>query len=131
MGRIKQPVAEAPNDVDFEKAALWRIRLPEDMNLAYDPILRITYVGDVARILLDGKLLNDNFYNGTSFEIGLNRHAPDILEKELMLAILPLRKDAPIYLQKEAQPDFKGKDSIVELHSIEIIPRYPAHLECQ
>jgi len=129
MGKIKQPVAEAPNDADFEKAALWRITLPKDMDLAYDPILRITYVGDVARILLDGGLLNDNFYNGASFEIGLKRHAPDILEKELTLAILPLRKDAPIYLQKEAQPDFRGKDSIAELHKIEIIPRYPARLD--
>jgi len=36
-------------------------------------LLRITYKGDVARLYANGKLLNDNFYNGTPWMVGLDR----------------------------------------------------------
>ena len=44
------------------------------------------------------------------------------------MALLPLRKDAPIYLAKEARPDFGEAPSIVALESVEIIPRYQVQL---
>ena len=28
MGKIEQPVAAAPLDADFEKAAVWRVKIP-------------------------------------------------------------------------------------------------------
>jgi hypothetical protein len=128
LGKIRQPVAAAPEDPDFEKAAVWRVQLPSDVDLGTDPILRLHYVGDVARVILDGKLLTDDFYNGNAFDIGLRRHAPRILNGDLRIAILPLRKDAPIYLGKEARPDFGKTESLVELQRVEIIPRYQAQL---
>src|SRR5262249_10202083 len=96
FGKISKPVAAAPEDVDFEKAAVWRIRLPANLDLDADPILRMRYAGDVARVTLDGKLIDDDFYNGNVFEVGLRRFAPGILSGELRVAILPLRQDAPI-----------------------------------
>jgi beta-galactosidase len=131
MGKIAQPVAAAPEDSDFAQAAVWNISLPRNLDLAYDPILRIRYVGDVARVMLDGKLLDDNFYNGMEFDIGLTRHARQILTGKLTLAILPLRKDAPIYLQRQAVPDFKGAEAIAELRSMSIVNRYSATLRAQ
>jgi len=94
LGKISEPVAAEPADADFAAAAVWRIRLPEKLDLRTDPILRIHYVGDVARVTLNGRLINDDFYNGRVFEVGLRRYAPEILQGELRLAILPLRKDA-------------------------------------
>jgi beta-galactosidase len=129
MGKIAKPVAEEPSDADFAQAAVWRIQLPRDLNLDTDPILRLHYVGDVARVTLDGKLLTDDFYNGNAFDIGLRRYAPAITKGELRVAILPLRKDAPIYMAKEARPDFGNAESVVELKSVEIVPRYQAQLE--
>ncbi len=128
LGKIKQPVAAAPEDADFDKAAVWRIKLPANIDLGTDPILRLDYVGDVARVMLDGKLVTDDFYNGNKFDVGLRRHAPEILNGDLRVAILPLRKDAPIYMAKEARPDFGKADSVVELRGIEIVPRYQAEL---
>ncbi|MGH7989796.1 MAG: beta-galactosidase, partial [Limisphaerales bacterium] len=128
FGKIKQPVAVAPVDSDFEKAAVWRIKLPADINLGDDPILRLHYVGDVARVILNGKLVTDDFYNGNAFDIGLRRHAPDILNGDLRLAILPLRKDAPIYMAEKARPCFGKADSVVALQRIEIVPRYQLQL---
>ncbi len=86
------------------------------------------YVGDVARVTLNGKLLDDNFYNGRVFDLGLKRYAPEILRGDLRLEILPLRKEAPIYLPADARPDFGKADSIVKLTGIEIVNRYETGL---
>jgi hypothetical protein len=129
MGKITDAVAAAPEDSDFTNAAVWQIKLPADLNLAVDPILRINYVGDVARLSLDGKLLTDDFYNGNPLEVGLRRYAPQILRGDLFLKILPLQKNAPIYLAKEAEPAFEHARSLVALREIQIIPRYTVQLE--
>jgi hypothetical protein len=128
IGKIKQPVATAPLDSDFEKAAVWRVKIPADIDLDTDPILRFHYVGDVARVMLDGRLITDDFYNGNGFDLGLRRHAPDILTGDLRIAILPLRKDAPIYMAEKARPDFGKAASVASLQRIEIIPRYQLQL---
>jgi beta-galactosidase len=128
LGKIEQAVAAAPLDADFEKAAVWRIQIPDDIDLGTDPILRFHYVGDVARVILDGKFITDDFYNGNAFDIGLRRHAPEILKGDLRLAILPLRQDAPIYMAATARPDFSHAASAAELQSVEIVPRYQLQL---
>jgi hypothetical protein len=128
FGRISQPVAAAPQDADFEQAAVWRIKLPAGVDLGADPILRLHYVGDAARVMLDGKLITDDFYNGNAFDIGLRRHAPEMLKGDLRVAILPLRPDAPIYLPKEARPDFATAGSVAALERVELVPRYQTQL---
>jgi hypothetical protein len=127
-GKIDRPVATAPLDPDFEKAAVWRVAIPENVDLGSDPILRLHYVGDVARVMLDGELLTDDFYNGSPLDIGLRRHAPAILKGDLRIAILPLRKDAPVYMADSARPDFSSANSIATLQRVEIIPRYQVQL---
>jgi hypothetical protein len=119
-----QRVLEAPSDEEFDQAAVWSIKLPATLDLRANPLLRIRYAGDVARLYLDGKLIDDNFYNGTSFDLGLKRFDPDIRSKELVLKILPLRKDSPIYLARQATPEFGGEESAVKLSSVELIERH-------
>jgi hypothetical protein len=124
MGAIEQPVATAPLDADFEKAAVWRVKIPADLDMATDPILRLHYTGDVARIVLNGKFITDDFYNGNSFDFGLRRYAPEVLTGDLRVELLPLRKDAPIYMADSARPDFGTEGSVAALQSIEIVNRY-------
>jgi hypothetical protein len=112
-----QGVAEAPSDADFAAAAVWRIHLPE---FEPDADLRISidYAGDVARLMAGGKLLTDNFYNGSRFEVGLGRYAGRMQGEELTLQILPLRADAPIYLPDDADRGgavVRGIDLVEEL----------------
>jgi hypothetical protein len=130
-GPIRNPVAAAPEDTDFEQVAIWRVKLPPNLDLDNDPLLRLHYVGDVARVKLGGKLINDDFYNGQPFEIGLRRYAPQILTDELRVEILPLRKDAPIYLAAEARPDFGNRESIVSLKRVEIVPHNRIELKTE
>lgn len=134
LGKISQPVAMEPTDADFDGAAVWRIALPVDLDLGTDPLLRLHYTGDVARVTLNGRLLEDDFYNGRVFELGLRRHAPEILQGELRVAILPLRKDAitgaspRIFLADSARPHFGSALAVATLDRVEIIPRYEASL---
>ena len=110
-------VAEEPQDEDFEQAAVYRIQLPEDLTphtshlspltshlsphtSHLSPLLKIDYRGDVARLYADGKLVADNFYYGRPFLFGLWRLPQGT--RELELRILPLQKDAPVYLPREA-----------------------------
>jgi len=128
FGKIEQPVATAPLDSDFEKAAVWLVRIPEGIDLGNDPILRFHYVGDVARVTLDGKLITDDFYNGNPLDVGLRRHTPDILKGDLRISILPLCKDAPIYMARKAWPDFNKAGSVAVLQRVEIVSRYELQL---
>ena len=129
LGNGQNPVAKAPEDADFINAAVWRIQLPAGLDLNLNPILRLHYAGDVARVSLDGKLLTDDFYNGNALDVGLGRHAPGILKGDLRVAILPLRQNTPIYLAREAQPDFGDGGSVAKLQRAELIPCYRAELK--
>lgn len=119
-----QGVAESPTGKEFVEAAVWRILLPECLNIDQRYILSIKYLGDVARLYLNGKLLLDDFYNGNAFEIGLNCFSPEIFSGELTLHILPLSKGVPIYIQEDAIPDFQNEEAVCQLQSIEIKPLY-------
>ena len=95
-----QRVAEEPSDEDFDQAAVYRITLPELPAGAKEPLMKFDYQGDCARLYANGKLIADHFQYGRPFLYGLWRLSQDT--KELELRILPLQKDAPVYMPKEA-----------------------------
>lgn len=116
----KAKVAESPGNDDFADAAIWKIVIPENTDRNRDIYLQLSYVGDVARVYAGNKFLTDNFYNGKPFEIGLKRFSEDIYNREVTIKILPLQKDAPIYIQKEYKPDFKQENNILLQPKVEI-----------
>jgi beta-galactosidase len=134
LGRIAEPVAAEPGDADFAKAAVWRVRIPAGTGSVPDPLLRFHYVGDVARITLNGRLLVDDFYNGSALDLGLRRYEPEISGGDLEIEVLPLRRDAVlggnrrIFVADSAMPDFGAGSAAVGVQSVEIIPRYEVRL---
>ncbi|MGN6368596.1 MAG: beta-galactosidase [Phycisphaerae bacterium] len=121
MGRNK--AATEPTDADFagEEPAVWKIAFADKMGEGRKLLLRVHYVGDVARLYLGDKLLTDNFYNGTAFDLDLTHLGSEVWEKGLTLKILPLQKGAPVYIQKGDLPDFGGKESVVGVKSVEVV----------
>ncbi|HXX64415.1 MAG TPA: glycosyl hydrolase 53 family protein, partial [Bacteroidota bacterium] len=118
-------VASSPVDSTFEKAAEWRLTLPRKVpGGVSDLYLGITYTGDAARLLSGNQLLDDNFYNGVSWEVGLKRFWPDIQTKGLLLSVLPLRKDAPIYIPGKLWPSFNGGMQVDGVKSVTLTPEY-------
>lgn len=71
---------------------------------------------------IGGKFINDDYYNGQPLDLGLRRHAADLKNGALTIAILPLQKNAPIYLSDSAKPDFGATDPIVALTCAELVP---------
>jgi hypothetical protein len=120
MGR--QKVAAAPTDEDFEKAAVWRIDLGEQSEAASDCFLKINYCGDVARVYADGKLVQDNYWNGKPMLVRMS----DLIGKQVELRILPLGKDYPIYLQREQRAVLDGATDgqLLQLDSIAVLERH-------
>lgn len=121
----KQKVAAMPSNEDFDKAAVWALSLPASLphkvGRGESLFLKISYRGDVARLYADGKLLEDNFWNGKPMLVRLS----DIIDKKIELRILPLGKEYPIYLQKEQREilDKTEGNYLLSLDNVEIIER--------
>ncbi|MGA2422149.1 MAG: beta-galactosidase [Candidatus Acidiferrum sp.] len=124
MGR---EVATAPGEAAFADAAKWTIQVPPVAGLGVkSAYLRIVYQGDVARLYDHGKLIDDDFYKGTPWEIGLSSITVQDPDPTLELSILPLPKNAPIYLPPGAAPEFSASGQVAKLDQVAIVPEYQA-----
>jgi hypothetical protein len=93
--------ASAPTDEDFDRAAVYLLDVPAELlSTADEVLLRLDWVGDVARAYRGNRLVADTFYRGEPWELSLTRLGPGPLE----LRLLPLRPDAPVYLPPSARP---------------------------
>jgi beta-galactosidase len=125
-----RPMPQAPEEADFAAAALWSLQIPaQSMTGLSDLYLRIHYAGDVARLTLDGRLLDDDFYNGSPWEIGLKRYLPAAFGQSLELSVLPLPPHAPIYLDPQAQAQLNPNAQTAKVMSIDLLPEYEAVLK--
>jgi beta-galactosidase len=124
----KVPVAVAPDDSAFKNAAIWRIAVPANgMAGVSDVFLRIDYTGDIGRLYAGQRLLDDDFYHGETWEVGLKRFIP-LASQDLILDVLPLRKDAPIYFSPKARPDFGSSEQISQVRTITAAPEYEVRI---
>jgi hypothetical protein len=112
----------APDDADFAHAATWKLTLPPLPASLSDASLQIHYQGDVARLYQNTTLLDDNFWNGIPWTIGL-RELPDTDGTPLELRILPLPKAYPMFLERSAELNFNSGPAD-KLNSVEIVPQY-------
>jgi len=125
--KLERGVALVPDDAEFGLAGRWEIRATQfDPSTTDNAYLVVRYKGDVARLYVGGKLFTDDFYDGAAWIIGLKDIPRAELAKGLELRILPLRKDAPIYLPKGAWPNFTTSGEVAEIDSVKIRPEYHA-----
>lgn len=122
-------VAEAPSGPEFLKAAQWAIEIPPGSTRGLSDLFLVArYTGDVARLYHGGELLTDNFYNGQPWSVGLSRFLDLSQPNQLQLDVLPLRKDAPIYIQAP-RPEFGPDGQAVRLDDLELVPEYELIIE--
>jgi beta-galactosidase len=115
---------------DFDHADVWRVVVPKGaLDGLSDAFLRVSYVGDTARLYAGPRLLDDDFYKGTVWEIGLKRFAPGITDTPLEVKILPLLKAAPIYLPNADWPNSWPDDAVGEIHQIDLAPEYEVSVQ--
>ena len=72
----------------------------------------------------DGRLIADNFANGTTWEIGLRRFAPRILETELVLVLTPLRANGSANVEYSGMAAMKiaGGGEQIGFRSLRVLP---------
>lgn len=128
----KHPVATVPADSAFQKAAVWKLTFPkQDLAGLSQVYLRMDYAGDIGRAYLGKELIDDNFYNGLPWEIGLTRFVPEIFEQPLRIEILPLRRGTPIYLDSRAWEKIPPKGAIAAMERVQVLPQYETVLLAQ
>ncbi len=121
----KRGVAQAPSEPELPQVAKCAITVaPANMAHLSELFLEVIYRGDVARIYADHRLLTDDFYNGLPWSIGLRRFLDQESTSKFELHILPLRKDAPVYLELPGPTDFSGREQVEKLDSIRLVPEY-------
>ncbi|MBN3751790.1 glycoside hydrolase family 35 [Paraburkholderia sp. Tr-20389] len=118
--------AVEPTPETFGAAAAWRIDLPEEalnapgLSNAY---LSIRYTGDIGRLFSGADLIDDHFYNGLPWQIGVRNVTIDA-QQPLMLTVLPLRADAPIYIDARHDPRMNTNGQVAALQSVNWVPEY-------
>jgi len=125
----KQGMAMQPEDADFAQAGVWRVKLPAGVDASRDLRLRVHYTGDVLRAYHADTLLDDDFYHARAFEIGLRRYGPAVYSDGLVLKILPLREDAPIYITDRSQLKFNDNHTALSLAGVDVIETREVRLE--
>jgi hypothetical protein len=123
-------VAQAPDEESFAKAARWSLNIPAGaMGNLSELFLEVNYQGDVARLSAGKRLLVDDFYNGHPWSVGLSRFLEPKKAGEFELSILPLRKDAPVFLDKLAPIQFPANGQVDRLQGLKLVPEYQLVLD--
>jgi hypothetical protein len=121
-------MAMQPEDADFAQAAVWRVKLPAGIDASRDLRLRVRYTGDVIRAYHADKLMDDDFYHARPFEIGLRRYGPAVYQDGLVLKILPLRQDAPIYITDRSKLKYDDTHTALSLEGVEVVETHEVRL---
>lgn len=118
-GAAVQPIPEA-----FAKAASWRLELSGiDLKGLDDALLELDFVGDIGRLFAGTRMVDDWYYGGQRWQVGLKDVQARLLQP-LTLSVLPLRADAPVYIDRAYRPDFAGKAQVAELRGVAVKPVY-------
>jgi beta-galactosidase len=118
-------IALVPQQEDFSRAAQWQLAIPalQGMSSLDDVRLRVRYMGDVAHLDDQDRLLDDNFWNGEPWEIGLEEVLPTKLPVRLTLQVLPLPPNAPLHIDA-LTPQQRAAGLPAQLKSAELVPVY-------
>jgi hypothetical protein len=124
--RVSSPVRKPEIQLKDCGAGRFQLELdPDAMSGLNDIFLQFDYVGDVGSLFLGGRLIADNYNNGTPWRIGLKRFWPAASAQGLVVRFWPLRKGQ---MQNISTPmanrmEFEGEESW-QLLSFTVISEY-------
>ncbi len=110
----------------YGRAAAWRLTVPPGtLKGAADVRMTIRYRGDVGRLFKGADLVDDQFWYGPDWTVGLKRAGTGVF----MLNVLPLRTDAPVYLDKAYRPAASEGAQVADVQSVTLTPVYELKLK--
>jgi len=128
--RVDQYNAMAPANTDFDRAASWQISVPaRALDGVSDIFVKVDYLGDVAHLNQGQRLFADDFYKGTPWEFGLKRYLRGTSAVKMVLRVMPLRADAPIYISSDSWRTFQRGNEVADVRKIELFPEYELRID--
>ena len=102
------------------------LSLPENfLEGCKDVLLRITYRGDIGHAFIDGKLVHDNFCNGTAWEIGLRDFSKELKTQDMTIYITPIKEGANVNVESAMAARIEEvKEYIGAVQRVEARPVY-------
>ena len=121
--------AEQKNvELIYEKVAnnRYTISLPQDcLDGIKDARLQINYRGDIGHAFIDGRLINDNFCNNATWEIGLKDFEEDIKKYPVTIYITPIKEGANVNVESAMAARMEEiTASVGEIESVAFCPVY-------
>ena len=109
----------------------YSIRIPENfMEGVKDVILQMNYQGDIAHAFLNGVMINDNFYNGAVWEIGLRTFEASLKENAITISITPWRKGVNVNVESAMAGRMENvEERIADLEQVQLCPVYELKLK--
>lgn len=94
-----------------------------------DARLQIDYSGDIGYLFINGDLINDNFCNGNTWEIGLRTFSDRLKNNPLTLSITPLREGVNVNVESAMAARMENAEAYVaELKNVKVCPVYEIKL---
>lgn len=118
--------ALSPEENGMDGAAVWKVTMtgPASTRDLTDVLLRIRYTGDVAQLHQGTRLLDDNFFNGSAWTVGLHDFGPLQSPGPFLLSIRPMNARSPIFLEPEVRRALPAGDQVLSLDAVDAVPRY-------
>lgn len=122
-------VATVPSESAFDAAAEWHLAIDGLLPAGVSDLwLNLDYTGDVGRLYVGQRLMDDDFFDGRIWQIGMKRYLPRLGSSGVDIKVLPLRKDAPIYLDPRVRPVFGSRSQLARIKAT-LAPEYEVTLE--
>lgn len=123
-GRAKAALQPYPET--YGRSAAWRITVdPKALQGVADVRMDIKYRGDVGRLFIGPDMVDDQFWYGPDWSIGLKRMG---VTKPFTLTVLPMRTDAPVYIDAAYRPAASDGAQVADVQSVTLVPQYELKL---
>ena len=99
------------------------------MNGLKDALLCVDYTGDIGSAFINGDMINDNFCNHSTWEIGLRTFARRLEKHPLTISITPLREGRNVNVESAMAARMENAEKYTaELRNITVKPVYEIYL---
>lgn len=91
-----------------------------------DVFIEVNYIGDTGMCFMNGDLVDDNFYFGHPWIIGLKKFYDVPMHKQMNFYFRPMYRNATylLDLDKKAIPDFGNVQTYIKVNDIKAVPEY-------
>jgi hypothetical protein len=95
----------------------------------HDVLLRVDYTGDTGMAFVGGQMIDDHFFYGRPWEIGLKRFESRLRNDEMVFVFRRMARNAPYLndIPEPLRPVFApGEESLLQVRGVSLVPEYKA-----